>query len=527
MRNSTLCVVISILTFFTATAVHATNYSNYGTATTYNLYAGDTLRIKSGTYTGTIATFYQNAVIIVEDMANFRPNYMANPRGNLINNGHIQIGTLSPNSAFILQNFSDMVINGDLVMNGFQTWYNRYGATLDVSGDVILNSLSALSNEGTITIGGDLEVKALSSLLNKNVLTTAGNLTVSFGEFVNEGETITSGTLSFDWLSAFTNKCRMVTEGGFTNSSYNFQNLGLLWVGTTGTTADHFINNGTFTNGPNGIVRSVRFTNNGTINGAGKMYFTGQTINYGTMGTSGYTTDTIRVYDVTRTNPSKIFDVQSGTVRANVVYNVFAAPDTNSIPGDCSNLFKTDVLLPVKWSAFFVNIANNVPVLNWASQQTEGTIFEIQRSYDGSNFTTIADMLSNVNQESYNFVDRNVNTQASVVYYRIKGVELSGAVSYTEVRLVKFANKEGITIQVAPNPFTSQVSINYQSSERGNITIRVFNMNGQLHMAKNATVSNGYNSITVTGLSNLAKGMYVLQVSGENGVIATERIVKN
>lgn len=528
MRNATLCAVLLLISLLHSFSSKAINYTNLGTNTIYNLYAGDTLHIKSGIYSGVIATFNTSAVIVVDPNATFKPNNLANPKGTIINNGTILINYyIAPNAGFSVQNFNAIKVTGSVQMNGFQTWNNRFGATMEIGQSLTMNAFSSLTNEGTLTVGDDVTLNMFSSFTNKNTVNIGGDMEVNIGEYVNEGETNTAGMLTFNWGSTFTNTCRMITEGGFTNNCYSFENLGLLWVGTTGTNADHFINNGTFINGPNGVVRSVRLTNNQTITGSGKMYFTGQTINYGTFGTSGTTADTIRVYDVSRTSPSRIFDVQYGTVRPNVVYNVFAEPDTNVVLGSCSNIYRSNIALPVKWSSFFVNLSNNTPNLNWASQQTEGTRFEIQRSYDGSNFSTIADMPSDINKESYNFADLTVNTQSPVVYYRIKGIEISGAISYTETRLVKFSNKQGVSIQVAPNPFTSQFSINYQSDTRETISIRVFNMNGQLHMTKNASVAKGYNSISVPVLSNLSKGMYVVQVSGENGVIATQRVVKN
>jgi hypothetical protein len=131
------------------------------------------------------------------------------------------------------------------------------------------------------------------------------------------------------------------------------------------------------------------------------------------------------------------------------------------------------------------------------------------------------------NQESYTYEDKSVNTQSAAAYYRIVGLELSGAKSYTEVRVVKFSNKAGVTIQVAPNPFTSQFSINYQSTTHSSITIKLYNMTGQLQNSKTINVTKGYNSIAVTGIASLTKGMYLVQIVSGNELVASEKVVKN
>lgn len=524
MKTSTLFAVILSVLSFTASA---TNYSNYGNATTYQLYSGDTLRIKSGTYTGTIATFNDNAVIIVEAVAYFKPTNIANPKGTIINNGNIHVNfSFATNSGFQLVNFNYTRLKS-LQMNALQTITNKFGATLEIDQAVEMNAFSSVYNEGTMKVGGAYTMNMFSSFENHNELSTGGAFTINFAEFKNEGEINTGGMLTFNFGASFTNECRMITKGGFTNNTYSFTNLGLLWVGTTNTANDHFVNNTPFVNGPNGVVRAVKFTNNSTITGAGKLYFTGETINYGTIGVTGSTTDTIKVYDVSRTSPSRIFDIQYGSVRPNVVYRTFDQPDTLALLGTCSNVFKAAIPLPVKWGAFFVNLSDNTPVLNWASEQTPGTIFEIQRSYDGSNFSTIEKMGSIEGQVTYNYLDKNVNTQSAAVYYRIIGIELSGAKSYTEVRTIKFSNQAGVTIQTAPNPFTSQFSINYQSSSNSSITIKLFNMNGQLQSTKSVNVTRGYNSIAVTGVAGLSKGMYLVQVISGNELIASQKVVKN
>jgi hypothetical protein len=52
-------------------------------------------------------------------------------------------------------------------------------------------------------------------------------------------------------------------------------------------------------------------------------------------------------------------------------------------------------------------------------------------------------------------------------------------------------------------------------------------MSGQLQNSKTINVTKGYNSIAVTGIASLAKGMYLVQIVSGNELVASEKVVKN
>ena len=128
-------------------------------------------------------------------------------------------------------------------------------------------------------------------------------------------------------------------------------------------------------------------------------------------------------------------------------------------------------------------------------------------------------------QSEYEYKDRMVNTQAPVVYYRIKATEINGIEKYTQIRTVKFSSKPG-SIYTAPNPFTNNFIINYNAAERETITIRMFNVSGQQMLAKNVAVNDGINNINITEAAQRAKGIYVIQVTKGYNMISSNKIIK-
>ncbi len=529
-RNSTLSIfaaICLIATLASTPAFSQTTYTNNGTNTSYNLGNGDSLYIRSGTYTGSISAFNTGAKITVAEGASFQPSSFSNPKGLLTNYGTFKFTSeLKGNTGFTISNYGTMWVTENIELNGTdEVWTNQYGGTMRFDKAVSVNGNNKIVNKGTTTIGTSLSLNATSSLNNRNNLTVTGSFAQNTGTtFLNEAK-FEANTITFNSGATVNNICRLVATTSLTNNSNSVSNSGLIWVKSNA--ANLLTNSGTINSTNTGKVKAVNFTNWGTLSGTGYYYFTGTTINSGTTGVTGNTTDSIRIYDVTRTNPTTIFDTQWGNVRPNTIYSAFAAPDTVNNFAGCSSEATSAIALPVKWNYFFVNLSNGTPSINWSATQDAGTTFEIERSYSGSEFAKINAVAATTdNKADYSIADNNVNTQAAIVYYRIKAVEPNGTIKYSETKAVKFSNKNGVTIQAVPNPFASQFTINYQSNERTTITIQVYGLNGQLQFAKTATVANGYNSITVTEAASLAKGMYMVQITKGAERIATERMIK-
>jgi adhesin HecA-like repeat protein len=502
-----------------------TTYVDNGSNNSYNLASGDSLYIKTGVYQGYIGQFDNGARITVAAGASFQPGGINNPRGKVKNLGTVKINNwFGTNGGFTVDNYGMMWFASGMQMNeGVQNWTNNYGATLKFDAGVTINATNVI-NKGSIISTGDVTLNSGSSLTNSNSIEIAGNYTVNGSSFTNGGKFKSNG-VTFNSGTTFNNTCRMTIEGNFTSSAQNVFNGGLIWCSVAKGNSK-ITNQGTITNYAAGVIKSRDFYNSGTLSGSGNWYFTGYTENYGTVGMNGGGIDKMNFYDMTRTSSSNIFDVQYGNVLSSAKFTAQSAPDTIATPGSCSSEAKGGTLLPVKWEYFFVNLSDNTPVLTWAAEQDPGTVFTVQRSYDAANFTTIASIHSEDGKRTYKFEDKQVSAQTKSVYYRIRAVEPTGAIVFSETRTLMFATKTGVSVQVTPNPFTSQLNISYQSASSSKISIRVISMSGAVMASKTVNVSTGYNSIAITEAASLIKGIYLVQLISENAVIASERVVK-
>ncbi|HUC80936.1 MAG TPA: T9SS type A sorting domain-containing protein [Flavisolibacter sp.] len=540
--TSTLLCLLLLISVFTS---NATNYTNSGNQQAYNLNTGDTLRVVNGTYKGNINTFPYGAVIIVSATATFQPAYINSPNGKIINYGICDFNSLGTSSFFKFENFNLLNVKGDLnLYDGHtQTWTNNLTATIKISGNFSMQQ-AVFTNLSTMTVGGNFAMySASSSFLNRGVLTVTRDLSVSAGTLDNENRIVTDkfnawggtvinegsiqpkGDMVFSSGTEYTNKCLMITNAGFTNYG-TFNNNGMLWVGRTGTNNDHFYNSGTFTNSSTAVVRAAKLTNYSLLAGGGGYYITGETYTSGVVGTNSTTTDVIKVYDVTRTNSSRIFDTQWGSVGTNVVYSPFAQPDTNNVNYEgCAASFRMDPaqLLPVEWNFFTAKLQQNIPVLAWSAQFEANMKFEVERSFDNAHFVKLGEVFSN-NTKQYSFTDEKAG-KGNVVYYRIKATGADGAVKYTETKSLKIAGVKA-TATVYPNPVRNIASVQFQSEKTELMTIRITNTAGQQMIAKQVSATKGLNTVSFTEAAQWKAGVYFVEMVQQNNVVSTERFIK-
>ena len=547
LRHFTLSLFLTVSICLAGKFSFAANITINGASNTnYTLGAGDTLFIKNnGNYTGVISGLSgNNRVIVVEGGGIFNPSGL-NPDNGVVCKMHIY-GTftysqpLTTNTNFTLDNYAGGIVNlAAMNTKGRdQVWTNHIGGTINFSGNVLINGgtqdddNNVFYNYETINALGNFQMNSGSHFTNYKDFNVGASYKANGGILINRGNFIVTGLLDINsGATPVTNYCRLEASGGITIST-TLVNYSYVWAKNS----EVRITSGTITNinipganPPSPIIHGASyFQSGGLVTGPARMYFYGTTtMSGGTIGVSGFTSDTIRMNDITRTSPTQIFDVQLGGTRyPNVIYNAWGAPDSNRVYlFGCSVEVFLEIPLAINWNEFIVNLFNNVPVLNWSAEFAQGTVFEIQRSYDGRNFSGIKNMAYEVGQKDYEYSDRLVNTQASVVYYRIKAIEINGVEKYTQIRTVKFNHKPG-SIYTAPNPFTNNFIINYNAPEKEMITIRMFNVSGQQMLTKNVTVNTGNNNINITEAAQLAKGIYVVQVNKGYNTISSLKIIK-
>lgn len=191
----------------------------------------------------------------------------------------------------------------------------------------------------------------------------------------------------------------------------------------------------------------------------------------------------------------------------------YADATTGRSPNGFSVSNMSGSLLPVTFMGFYATRSAQHIQLSWATaQESNNDRFEIERSYDGRQWNKIAIVFGAGNSNvvnKYSYTDKDI--KKSLVYYRIRQVDLDGRSQYSAVRIVKDAEMALAEIYVAA-PQT--VTVQLPRDKKENIVVKVINMNGQV-VAQQLYRDAAY-QVTVR-MNGVTTGVHVVQVSDDNG----------
>jgi hypothetical protein len=165
------------------------------------------------------------------------------------------------------------------------------------------------------------------------------------------------------------------------------------------------------------------------------------------------------------------------------------------------------VVLPVTLTNFKVTATGNSNNLQWSTEQElNSDHFNVQRSSNGSNFTSIGtvDAAGNATGSiNYSFSDNNPINGNN--FYRLQRVDMDGNTAYSKI--IEVSSKQQHNISVYPNPMIDQLHIQIAGvAEAG--TLEIINAAGQtvsIHPVSNIAAA-------TLSVANLQKGMYYLRI---------------
>jgi hypothetical protein len=186
--------------------------------------------------------------------------------------------------------------------------------------------------------------------------------------------------------------------------------------------------------------------------------------------------------------------------------------------------------LPVKFDYAKAAIKNDHAVqLDWRVL-TESNLkdYEIERSKDGQNFESIGQVLPTANNSSaasYSWMDMTYDN--SVVFYRIKSVDINNDFLYSTIMKIDPAQSGGTQFVLYPNPVVgNQVSIQVNNINPGIYTIQVFDNNGRNLYSQNFDHHGGTFSQMIQLPADMMNGIYSMRIHGTNLNLLKSFIVK-
>lgn len=248
--------------------------------------------------------------------------------------------------------------------------------------------------------------------------------------------------------------------------------------------------------------------------------FTGSIVDHPGIDTSATDIMTTISYSGTNTVKFRVGGVTTGsTGNANRMHSIWFREFNYTNPQ----------ILPVKLASFTATLNNNKADLKWVTaSEINVSHYVIEKSIDGTNFSDAGLMFaygSTTDQTNYSFSDNLTTTTATVVYYRLRAVDIDGEMQYSETRIIRLSKQKGpaLTVLTYPNPVNNELRVTLPAEWQSKpVVFELFSLNGQV--VKRSQTANSSQTETMN-LSAIAPGVYVVKVSCE-GVLAQQKIIK-
>lgn len=215
---------------------------------------------------------------------------------------------------------------------------------------------------------------------------------------------------------------------------------------------------------------------------------------------------------------------QTGVANSGDLYRLVVATtltnlsDANCRFTDAANIITLQVVdcgdpLVTQFISFTGRLNDNDALLNWTTgNEDEALYFDLEKSYNGHEFTTLATL------EGYNNGEAEMNTYAYVdpelkgtAYYRVRMRNaLHQSVYSKTIRLSTLTT--GFSFVSVINPFNNELIFDIASDHNSRAETELVDQLGRIVKQKSYEISTGVNHLELDDTRSLAAGIYVLRI---------------
>jgi trimeric autotransporter adhesin len=176
--------------------------------------------------------------------------------------------------------------------------------------------------------------------------------------------------------------------------------------------------------------------------------------------------------------------------------------------------------LPLTLLDFSARLTGNNSLLKWETSSEQNTShFEIERSFNGRNFSKIGTVAASGNSslaKQYIYTDADITAmRIPVVYYRLKMSDIDNRFTYSKIIAINISSNETI-VMLYPNPASAgdNTTLMIAARKKGNASYSISDINGRTLQQMNVYLNEGSNTIQLeTRL--LPAGVYIINLSGD------------
>ena len=237
-------------------------------------------------------------------------------------------------------------------------------------------------------------------------------------------------------------------------------------------------------------------------------------------GTQLFTDDINEVNDSVNyiLDPSFIAVLPGNDIANNpTVLNNFGStfPNGFPMPLSCYNTVSDATVLAISLFDFNGRSTPNGNQLNWSVlNETEVAYHEVERRLDEEDEFKAIYKATGINRSAalsqYSFSDR---IKAEKAYYRVKSVEESGEVSFSEILVLHGDLSQNLVLY--PNPILDRLNVQYSSEKEQETTFAIIDPMGKVQFLTTRNITEGNNLIQLN-LESLPAGNYTLQIQNQD-----------
>lgn len=175
------------------------------------------------------------------------------------------------------------------------------------------------------------------------------------------------------------------------------------------------------------------------------------------------------------------------------------------------------IVLPVILDNFSVSLEQDAKVrISWTTAlEQNNDHFLIERSSNGTDFTTIATVnaTNNPNGSAYSFIDETPLFGTN--YYRLVQIDLNGKTEIFETKTITIRNVYTDGLEFFPNPAQQQISLRLNDDYAGKLQVRITSTAGHAVKIMSFTKAKGLFQ-QIIPLGEIPAGNYIMEVKGQN-----------
>ena len=171
--------------------------------------------------------------------------------------------------------------------------------------------------------------------------------------------------------------------------------------------------------------------------------------------------------------------------------------------------------LPIHLISFQGNMnKNNKVTLNWTVADNEiANSFEIERSFNGRDFTTVALVFASEKMGTENYMYYETTSGTDKVMYRLKMIDKNREVDYSRILIFQLKSTITNNIKIIGNPVNDKLTFSYTSSATQSVDVKIYDVSGRVILKNKVNSLEGSNVICLPLTSTFKAGMYVVEVN--------------